>query len=67
MAAQAGQSPARVGDDGDNVLGSTYKPRGLTAILVRRSGTVASVVPDLTPPRRLNLQSSLGQLGSAGR
>jgi hypothetical protein len=67
MAAQAGQKPALVGDDADNVLGRTYKPLGLTAILVGRGGAVASVVPDLTLPRRPNLGSSLRQLGSAGR
>jgi hypothetical protein len=67
LAAQAGQNPARVGNDARDVLGNTYKQRGLTAILVRPSGVVASVVRVLSLSRRLNLESSLRQLGSAGR
>jgi hypothetical protein len=65
LAAQAGQSSARVGDDAGNVLGHTYKQRGLTAILVSRSGSVASVERDLPPG--VSLESSMRALGSAGR
>lgn len=65
LAAQAGQSSARVGDDAGNVLGHTYKQRGLTAILVSRSGSVASVERDLPPG--LSLETSMRALGSAGR
>jgi hypothetical protein len=66
LAKQAGQSPARVGNDARNVLGHIYNQVQLTAILVRRGGSVASVVRDL-PSRGLNLESSLRQLGSAGQ
>jgi hypothetical protein len=65
LAALAGQSSARVGDDAGNVLGHTYKPQGLTAILVSRSGSVASVQRDLSPG--LSLEGSMRALGSAGR
>jgi hypothetical protein len=67
LAVQAGQNPAFVGNDARDVLGNTYKQLGLTAILVRRSGAVASVVDHLSLSPRLNLESSLRQLGSAGR
>jgi hypothetical protein len=49
LAAQAGQPPAQVAVDVRNVLGATYKPSGLTAILVHANGTVAGVKPDLRP------------------
>jgi hypothetical protein len=65
LAYQAGQPAARVGDEVDNVLGHLYKQHGLTAILVRQSGSVASVARDLSPP--LNLENSMRSLGSAGR
>jgi hypothetical protein len=65
LAAQAGQSSARVGNDPGDVLGSTYKQLGLTAILVRGSGSVASVSRNVSPG--LNLESSMRGLGSAGR
>jgi hypothetical protein len=65
LAAQAGQSSARVGDDADNVLGRSYNQRGLTAILVSRGGSVASVELNLSPG--LSLESSMRALGSAGR
>jgi hypothetical protein len=65
LAAQAGQSSARVGDDAGDVLGNTYKQRGLTAIFVSRSGSVASVERDLPPG--VSLESSMRALGSAGR
>jgi hypothetical protein len=49
LAAQAGQHPARVATDARNVLGATYKPSGLTAILVRADGAVAGVEAALRP------------------
>ena len=49
LATQAGQRPARVALDAHNVLGATYKPVGLTAILVQTDGTVARVAPRLRP------------------
>ena len=49
LATQAGQRPARVALDAHNVLGATYKPVGLTAILVQPDGTVARVAPGLQP------------------
>jgi hypothetical protein len=59
LAAQAGQTPARVADDAKSVLARTYKARGVTAILVRPDGTVASVIRQL--PQR-QLQTGLREL-----
>ncbi len=67
LAVQAGQSPARVAEDGRNVLGRAYDQLGLTAILVRPSGSVASVSRDIPPSRGRNLAASLQQLGAAWR
>jgi len=67
LAAQAGQSPARVAEDGRNVLGRAYHQLGLTAILVRPSGSVASVSRDIPPSQGRNLGVSLQQLGTAWR
>ena len=47
LATQAGQRPAQLAEDVHNVLGTTYKPAGLTAILVHADGTVARVAPSL--------------------
>jgi hypothetical protein len=47
LATRAGQRPARLAEDVHNVLGTTYKPAGLTAVLVHADGTVAKVAPDL--------------------
>ena len=47
LAAQAGQTAAQVADDAKNVLATTYRARGVTAILVRSDGTVASVIRQL--------------------
>lgn len=66
LAAQAGQNKGRVGDDARNVLGHTYGQLGLTAILVRGNGTVASVAPNLPQTRKLNLESSLQGLAAPG-
>ena len=49
LAAQAGQRPAQLAEDVHNVLGTTYKPAGLTAILVHADGRVAKVAPSLRP------------------
>jgi hypothetical protein len=67
LAAQAGQNPARVAEDASNVLGRAYRQLGLTAILVRRGGSVASVFPDLPQSGGPKLEGGLLQLGSAGR
>ncbi len=47
LATQAGQRPAQLAEDVHNVLGATYKPAGLTAILVHADGMVAKVAPGL--------------------
>jgi hypothetical protein len=49
LATQAGQHPAQLAEDVHNVLGTTYQPTGLTAILVHANGTVARVAPRLRP------------------
>jgi hypothetical protein len=49
LATLAGQRSDRVAVDVHNVLGTTYKPAGLTAILVRSDGTVARVASRLRP------------------
>jgi hypothetical protein len=67
LAAQAGQTPARVAEEVPNVLGSIYHQLGLTAILVRRGGTMYTVVRNISPSRGQNLAASLGQLATAGR
>jgi hypothetical protein len=65
LAVQARQSSARVADDTRNVLGRTYRPSGLTAILVRPGGSVASIAR-LPASQRPGLEASMRQLGSAG-
>jgi hypothetical protein len=47
LAAEAGQAATRVADDTGNVLGPLYGQKGVTAILVRADGTVASVIREL--------------------
>jgi len=47
LAAAAGQTAARIADDAKNILATTYRARGVTAILVRSDGTVASVIREL--------------------
>jgi len=66
LAAQAGQTPARVGEDVNNVLGRVFDQIWLTAILVRRGGAVYTVARDI-PSRGQNLAASLRQLAAAGR
>jgi len=66
IASQAGQSSAQVAQDTGNVLATTYRAgSGLTAILVRQDGLVASVARQLPPPPGLNLQTQLQGLSSA--
>ena len=67
LAAQAGQGSDRVAEDTGDVLGRTYRPAGLTAILVRPGGSVLRVAQNLPRSRGLNLGASLRRLGSAGR
>jgi hypothetical protein len=47
LAVAAGQTAARVADDARAVLATTYRAKGVTAILVRSDGTVASVIRQL--------------------
>jgi hypothetical protein len=63
LATRAGQSPSRVADDTANVLGTTYRQSGLTAVLVRRGGSVTSVARRLAPG--LQLEAGLRQLNRA--
>jgi len=66
LAAQAGQTSARVAKDVSNVLGTTYGQSGVTAILVRSDGIVASVVGSLAQPARLKqAEAGLQQIGTA--
>jgi hypothetical protein len=64
LAAAAGQPSSRltVAEDTDNVLGRTYGQEGLTAILVRRDGTVASVIHGL--PQQKKLDTGLQEIAS---
>jgi hypothetical protein len=65
LAADAGQPPAQVADDTAGVLASVYGQQGLTAILVRTSGTVTYIARDLSPARVLGpLRAQLLQLGA---
>jgi hypothetical protein len=54
LATATGQPTSQVAEDTGNVLGSTYGQQGLTAILVRRDGTVASVIYQLPQQKRLD-------------
>jgi hypothetical protein len=66
LATQAGQSTAQVAEDSSDVLGKTYGGSGMTAVLVRPDGTVASVVNDVVQPAKLkHAEAGLQQLGSA--
>jgi hypothetical protein len=58
LAGQAGQT-AGVADDAKNVLATTYQASGVTAILVRPDGTVASVIRQLPQQQ---LQTGLREL-----
>ncbi len=63
ISAHAGRRPVRVADDPNNVLGATYRPSGLTAILVHADGSVGRVAPRLRPG--LWLTPAFMQLSSA--
>jgi hypothetical protein len=66
LASQAGPSSARVAEDTGDVLGTTYRHSGVTAILVRSGGLVASVVTGLAQPANLQqAETGLRQIGSA--
>jgi hypothetical protein len=66
LASQAGQNSDRVAEDADDVLGTTYGHSGVTAILVRSDGLVASVVSGLAQPAKLRqAEAGLRQIGSA--
>jgi len=66
LATQAGQSSADVAEDTSDVLGTTYAHSGVTAILVRSGGIVASVVSSLAQPAKLKqAEAGLRQIGSA--
>jgi hypothetical protein len=59
LTALARQTTARVAEDAKGVLATTYGARGVTAILVRSDGTVASVIKQLPQQR---LQTGLREL-----
>ena len=65
LAAQAGQTAARVADDARAVLTTTYRAKGVTAILVRSDGTVASVIRQLPQQQQTGLRE-LAVVKSAG-
>ena len=66
LATQAGQSSARVAEDAGDVLGTTYRHSGVTAILVRSDGIVVSVVSSLAQPAKLKqAEAGLQRIGSA--
>jgi hypothetical protein len=46
LARQAGLYADRVVTDTDDVMGGTYQPVGLTAVLVYKDGSVGSITPD---------------------
>jgi hypothetical protein len=65
LAAQAGQDQGQVAEDTGDVLGHTYQPQKLTAVLVRTGGTVTFVARQVTPPLGPRLTSELQQLSAA--
>jgi hypothetical protein len=66
LATQAGQSTTQVAEDSSDVLGKAYGGSGMTAVLVRSDGTVASVVNDVVQPTKLKqAEAGLRQLRSA--
>jgi hypothetical protein len=62
LATATGQPTSQVAEDTGNVLGSTYRQQGLTAILVRRDGTVASVIRQL--PQQKLLDTGLQEISA---
>jgi len=66
LAVAAGQTAARVADDARGVLSTTYGAKGLTAILVRSDGTVASVIRQLPQQQLETGLRELATVTSAG-
>jgi hypothetical protein len=64
LAVQSGQHPTRVAMDVRNVLGTAYRPSGLTAILVHADGAVAGVEAGLRPGLALTHKFMLLPAGS---
>ena len=64
LAARAGGRNVPVVDDAQKILGTYYRPIGLTAILVHSDSAVTSVERKLVPG--FNLQAKLGQLDLPG-
>jgi hypothetical protein len=62
LATATGQPTSQVAEDTGNVLGTTYRQQGLTAILVRRDGTVASVIRQL--PQQKQLDTGLQEISA---
>jgi hypothetical protein len=62
LAVATGQPASRVAEDTGNVLGRTYRQKGLTVILVRRDGTVASVIRQL--PQQKQLDAGLQEISA---
>jgi hypothetical protein len=67
LAAQTGQTAAQVADDAQDVLATTYGARGVTAILVRSDGTVASVIRQLPQQQLETGLRELAVVKTAGR
>ena len=59
LASLAGQPRGKVANDTSGVLAAKYAPRGLTAVLVGRTGSVGPVLRGLKPPLRLTRQLRL--------
>jgi hypothetical protein len=64
LATRVGRGNVQLADDVSNVLGSTYHPAGLTAIMVHSDFTVTAVDRDLASG--LDLQAEISQLGTPG-
>ncbi len=62
LAAESGQNSSRVAEDTGDVLGTTYEQDGVTVILVRSDGTVASVIRQL--PQQAQLETGLRELAT---
>jgi hypothetical protein len=66
LAVAAGQPAARVAEDARGVLATTYIAKGVTAILVRSDGTVASVIRQLPQQQLETGLRELAVVKSAG-
>ena len=62
LATTAGQPTSRLAEDTGNVLGPTYRQKGLTVVLVRRDGTVASVIREL--PQQKQVDTGLQEISA---